>query len=258
MRRTFFYSTTILLSFIILCSLAFAGGHKFRYKLKPGDKWVAQEVSQVKTEVMGTKSVTRTKRTVKYRVKKGPKKGWVTITAEVTSQTNQTDRQPANKQNALAGMVFKADMHWSGEVRNYSYSGGDPQMAQYIGPAMKMAMFRFPEFPEGPLQIGDEFDVTHKMEMPGMQGMGGMQSVTKMTYTLEEVRKGLAYFSVKSRTVMKGSGMDMKDAGKSEAIFDMKSGMWIEHETKSKSQVMAGMGSGGHTLNVSKMTLEKQ
>ena len=129
MRRTFFYSTTILLSFIILCSLAFAGGHKFRYKLKPGDKWVAQEVSQVKTEVMGTKSVTRTKRTVKYRVKKGPKKGWVTITAEVTSQTNQTDRQPANKQNALAGMVFKADMHWSGEVRNYSYSGGDPQMA---------------------------------------------------------------------------------------------------------------------------------
>ena len=155
-------------------------------------------------------------------------------------------------------MVFKADMHWSGEVRNYSYSGGDPQMAQYIGPAMKMAMFRFPEFPEGPLQTGDEFDVTHKMEMPGMQGMGGMKSVTKMTYTLEEVRKGLAYFSVKSRTVMKGSGMDMKDAGKSEAIFDMKAGMWIEHETKSKSQVMAGMGSGGHTLNVSKMTLEKQ
>jgi hypothetical protein len=258
MKKTFIYSVTIVLSVILLCSLVFAGGNKFRYKLKPGDKWTAKEVSKVTTDVMGTTSVTRTKRTVVYKVKKGPKKGWATVTAEVTSQTNQMDKQPANKQNTLAGMIFKADIHWSGEVRNFSYSGGDPQIAQYIGPAMKAAMFRFPEFPEEALQIGDEFDVTYKMDMPGMQGMGGMQSVTKLTYTLEEVRKGLAYFSIKSRTALKGSGMEMKDAGKSEAIFDMKAGMWIEHETKSKSQVMAGMGSGGHTLNVSKMTLEKQ
>lgn len=234
-----------------------AAGYEFRYKLKPGEKWIAKEASEVVTEMMDVKSVMRSEKTVEYRVSRGPKKGWVTVTAKITSQTNRTNDEPPSQQNPLAGMTFKADMHQSGEIRNYTFTGGDPQMAGFLGPAMKMAIFVFPEFPEGRLAIGEDFDVVSKMETGGMQGMGSMQATMKITYTLEEVRQGLAYFSTKQRANIKATGMDLKDAGKGTAIFDLKAGMWIEHETRSKSQVAEGMGSGGSMSQTSKMTLEK-
>jgi len=56
------------------------------------------------------------------------------------------------------------------------------------------------------LEIGDEFDVQRKM---GMGGSGvGMQAETliKQVFTREDVRKGLAYFSVKERSVTKTGG----------------------------------------------------
>ncbi|UCG78479.1 MAG: hypothetical protein JSV21_01190 [Nitrospirota bacterium] len=257
MKRYLIFVIAISLIYVA-GGISYAGEYKFSYKLDHGDVLMAKEASEMRSSVMGTESVTRTKRTVRYKVSKGPKKGWVKMSAEVLSQVNQMDKEPANRQNTLKGMVFVASVHKSGEVRDYKFSGGDPQIAQYVGPAMKYAIFRFPEFPETALDIGDEFDVVQKMEMPGMQGIGGMKATTKLTYTLEDVNKGLAYFSVRSRTSMEGSGMEMKDAGKSEAIFDMKEGMWIEHETRSKSQIAAGFGSGGYTVNVSKMEIEKK
>ncbi|GBE00149.1 hypothetical protein BMS3Abin07_02196 [bacterium BMS3Abin07] len=246
-----------LLVVITWVASASAKDYRFQYKLKAGDVWVAKDISQVRTEVMGTKSSTRTKRTIVYKVKRGPKRGWVTVEATIKSQASRTDNGPMNRGNSMAGMIFRVDMHKSGEIRNYKFSGGNSQTAQYIGPAMKVAMFGFPEFPADPLQVGDEFDAVLRMEMPGIKGTRGVQSITKFTYTLEDVSKGFAYFSVKQRTKIKASGMDIKDAGKGEAVFDIKEGMWIELETKSRSRVAAGIGSGGYTLRVSKMTMKK-
>jgi hypothetical protein len=232
--------------------------YKFRYDLKPGQTWVVTDTTQVVSEAMGFKSTTRTKRTIKYDVKKGPKSGWVTLSAAVTAQSSKSDDAPMTKQNVLEGMVFKADVHRSGEVRNYSFSGGDPQMAQYMGPMMEPGMFWFPEFPEDSLAVGDEFDVTLKTATPGMEGMGGagaMKWVTKDTYVLEDVKSGLAYFSIKSRTKMDAGGMDVKAASKGEAIFDMRQGMWVELNTKSKSSMQ---GMGGEALTIQKLEIEKR
>jgi hypothetical protein len=247
---------------LVLCCALYAlpaqgAEYKFRYNLKPGQTWVVSDTTQVVSEAMGFKSTTRTKRTIKYDVKKGPKSGWVTVSAAVTSLSSKSDDAPVSTQNVLDGMVFKADVHQSGEVRKYSFSGGDPQMAQYMGPMMEQGIFWFPEFPEDPLAVGDEFEVTVKAATPGMQGMGGagaMKWMTRDIYVLEDVKSGLAYFSIKSRTKMDAGGMDTKVAAKGEAIFDLNQGMWVELDTKSKSS-MQGMG---EALTIQKLEIEKK
>ena len=98
----------------------------------------------------------------------------------------------------------------------------------------------------------------HQGAMQGMMGMGGMKSAIKLTYTLEDISDGLATFSIKQRAKMKGSGMEMKTAGQSEALFDINQGMWIEHETVTRNVVEQGPGAGGTVLTRSKMTLEKK
>jgi hypothetical protein len=97
-----------------------------------------------------------------------------------------------------------------------------------------------------------------RYEMPGMMGMGGMKSAIKLTYTLEDISDGLATFSIKQRMKMKGSGMDMKAGGKSEAVFDIGQGMWVEHEAVTKTVVEQGLGAGTTVLNRRKVTLEKK
>jgi hypothetical protein len=87
-------------------------------------------------------------------------------------------------------------------------------------------------------------------------GMGGMKSAIKMTYTLEEISHGMATFSIRQRMKMKGSGMDITSVGKSEAVFDLSRGMWVEHETVTKSSTGQGLGAGGTTLTRSRVTLE--
>jgi hypothetical protein len=180
------------------------------------------------------------------------------MASQIISQKNWDNSGQVNEMNALAGMQFAAEVHKLGTVKNYTVTGGNPQMAQMIGPAMKAAIFFFPEFPEEALEPGDEFDSIIRYEMPGMMGMGGMKSALKLTYTLEDISDGLATFSIKQRAQMKGSGMDMKTGGKSEAVFDIGQGMWVEHETVTKSIVEQGLGAGGTVLTRSKVTLEKK
>ena len=62
---------------------------------------------------------------------------------------------------------------------------------------MKPSIFFFPEFPEEALEPGDDFDSIIRFEMPGMMGMGGMKSITKLTYTLEDISDGFATFSIR-------------------------------------------------------------
>jgi hypothetical protein len=232
-------------------------GQRFEYRFDEGDIWKMSDRSETTTEMMDTKMVQRTKRVTVYKIARDLGKGWFRIAAQVTSQKNWDDTGGANEMNSLAGMQFTAEVHKSGLVRNYKVSGGNPQLAKMIGPAMKPTIFFFPAFPDEALVPGDEFDTLIRYEMPGMMGMGGMKSVIKLTYTLEDISDGLATFSIKQRMEMKGAGMDMKSGGKSEAVFDLSQGMWIEHETVTKSTSEQGVGAGATTLSRNKVTLEK-
>jgi len=235
---------------------------------------------------MGNKDVNRTKSTIEYKVSIGPKKGWVTLTARIKSQSGSGGEEN-NGGMDLSKLQFAADMHQSGEIRNIQCSGSalppldsdegelPPGMAamyeqssKMIADAWKNGVFWFPELPENALAPGDEFEVTQKMgmghESAGMQ----MESVSKQVFTLEEVREGLAYFSVRERTLTKsttamGGKSDTKTAGKGEAVFDLKEGIWTDLTTKSRSEVqlgnMPGMGKGSQELNqITKIRMEKR
>jgi len=52
--------------------------------------------------------------------------------------------------------------------------------------------------------------------------------------------------------------MDIKSGGKSESVFDLNEGMWVEYETNTKSTTGSGLASGGSTLSRSKVTVEKK
>ena len=244
--------------------------------------WKATIGSQCKSEFMGRKDVHRTRHVIEYKVLKASRPGWVTLTARIVSSS-----QEAGGPMDPSLMRFQADMHKSGEIRNIRTSGADqmpsqmggqdlpPEMAamykqsfQVMVDAWKASVFWFPEFPEETMAPGDEFDMTQKTNMGGYGAGMNMKTVSKQVFTLEEVREGLAYFSVKERSLTKSSGPGggetrTKTAGKGEAIFDLREGMWVEMTTKSRIKVklgnIPGMGSSAsEMLNIHKITMEKE
>jgi len=254
--RTSLFLPALLVTLVLVCPVL--AGQRFVYRFDEGDTWKMSERSETTTEAMGTQMVQRAKRLTVYKVARDLGKGWVRIASQIVSQKNWDNDGQVNEMNSFAGMQFSADVHQLGTLKGYKATGGNPQMAQMLGPAMKPAIFFFPEFPEEALEPGDEFDAVIRYEMPGMMGMGGMKSAIKLTYTLEDVSDGLATFSIKQRMKMEGSGMDMKAGGKSEAVFDIGQGMWIEHEELTKTVVEQGTGAGTIVLTRRKVTLEKK
>jgi hypothetical protein len=274
---------TVIFGFM---TYAFAGSYGLKYKLAPGQRWIGKMLSQSESTFMGNKNVTKTKTIIEYKVTRGPKKGWVSILARIKSQKNEAGENIADRMG-LPGITFMADMHSSGEFRNVHHEGsmqirGGPntdnlspemaammqQSANVMAEAWKNGVFWFPEFPEDRLEPGDEFEVTKKMGAGSEGAALQTQTLTKQVFTLEDVSGGLAYFSVKERSLTKTKGVmggksDIKSLGKSKAVFDLREGMWVEFTTKSRFEVMFGgtpsMGqSASEMLNITKYEMEKQ
>jgi len=271
----------LFVTYLLISVPAYAGSHSFFYKIAPGQVWQATVGSQSESKFMGQKNVTRTRNVIEYQVLKGPKTGWVTLNARIVSSS-----QEAGGPMDPSLMHFQADMHKSGEIRNIRTSGIDqmsaqidgqglpPEMAamyrqsfQFMIDAWKASVFWFPEFPEDIMEPGDEFDMTQKSGMGGSGTGMDMQTVSKQVFTLEDIGEGLASFSVRERSLTKSSGpgggkTDTKTAGKGDAIFDLRQGMWVEMTTKSRIKVklgnIPGMGAGdSEMLNIHKITMEK-
>jgi hypothetical protein len=234
---------------------------RLSYKMKPGQVWQSKVDSQFKSSAMGVESTNASSFSVRYRVMKGERKGWVKIEGRIVSHSAQSQGGVD-----YTKLTYMADMHTSGELRNIKHTGSamppipEEQLAampaQYaemmkqsgemVAKAMQMGVFWFPELPEEKLTIGDTFEEVQKSDL-GSSPMMQSQTVVKTEYTLEDVSQGLAYFSVRQRALSKISGMgssvDSKTAGKADAIFDLEQGMWIEMIMKSKSSSSyAGMG----------------
>ena len=274
---------TIIFGFM---TYAFAGSFGMRYKLVPSQRWVAKMLSQSETTFMGNKDVSKTNTIIDYTVNKGPKKEWVSLVARIRSQKDETGENIADHMG-LTGIKFMADMHSSGEIRNIHHEGSMQipggsnkddlpaemeamiqQSANFIAEAWKNAVFWFPELPEHDLEPGDEFEVTKKASA-GSEGSGlQTQTLTKQVFTLEDVSGGLAFFTIKERSITKTKGVmggksDTKSLGKSKAVFDLKEGMWVDFVTKYRSKVQFGGGvpmgkDGSEVLTVTKYEMEKR
>lgn len=251
-------------------SLVVAGGVRLHYGFAPGQKWECTQKTQMIFEVMGKTQVERKKHTILYTVAKGQKKNWVRLTAQYI---NPPPRTPENQYTlGRYDLVFSADMHASGNIRNIQVQGADKvNNDPSIPPQQKMAMvqinkelaqslqptvFWFPELPEDPLEPGDEFEEkrTHNVKDPNMTE----QSKTRTVFALYDVSEGLAYFETKTRHTSKvktpGGKMDYGSSGKGEIIFDLQKGMWIEFVSKWKTKYSGDM----EMLTIHKITMERE
>ena len=267
MKRT----AVALLATAALAASALAGGITMQYKFKPGQTWRCSQANQSESEYMGQKHRSRSKSVIEYTIGEGHKRGWVAVTGKIISQSAPEGGGGMD----LSKLTFTADVHSSGEARRIKTSGSamppmegeiPPQMkamyeqsSRMVADAWKHAVFWFPELPEYELQEGDEFEVERDMGIGGSGSGMQTQTLSRQVFTLEEVSKGLAYFSVKERSITKSKGAmggtsDTKIAGKGEAVFDLKLGMWLELTEKSRAKVsfggMAGMGSGSQDMKI--------
>ena len=264
----------IFLSSLATATSSMAESCKLKYRFTPGQKWICIFSSKNESSFMGKKNISQSKHIYEYSVSRGSKKGWVNLKARIKPQKGAS----AAGQMDLSKLRFTAEVHSSGEIRNIQYSGnvmpdlGDnsdqmtPQMKEMIAQSYKMipeayknSVFWFPEVPEEKLEIGDEFEVKRKVGMGGSGSAMQMETVSKQVFTLEDVSQDLAYFSVKQRSVTKtggsmGASSKTKIAGKGEAIFDLKQGMWLELTEKSRAKVqisgLAGMGDTNQDMNI--------
>ncbi len=254
---------------LVLASPAeFAASFSFVYKFKPGEKFVTTMSSQTETDYMGNKSVSRSRTVIEYTIKPGVKKDWILLTARIRSQKDESG-QDTGQAMGIYQVTYSADMHSSGELRNIKYTGAklSPEMeeqikslppetaalvrqsANFMAEQWKESVFWFPEFTEARLGIGDEFEFTKK-SLSGNPGSPMQnQFLTKQVFTLDSVLNGLADFSVEERSLLKSSGAmgsqaGIKSLGKSKAVFDLKTGIWIKLVSKYRSQVTFSGGPG--------------
>jgi len=115
----------------LMASNASAGPTLFQYKLAPNQVWIGSISSQTETTFMGKKDINRTKSIIEYRVSRGPKSGWVSLTAKIKSQKSHSGQ--TGLQMDLSKITFFADMHSSGDIRNIRHEGNplpppDPSM----------------------------------------------------------------------------------------------------------------------------------
>lgn len=98
-----------------------AGSIQFQYKLAPDQVWIGTMSSQSETTFMGKKDINRTRSIIEYRISKGPKRGWVSLTAKIKSQKSHSGQ--TGRQMDLSKITFFADMHPSGDIRNIRHEG---------------------------------------------------------------------------------------------------------------------------------------
>ncbi|HXH72645.1 MAG TPA: hypothetical protein VNI58_07530 [Mariprofundaceae bacterium] len=263
---------TLLLGAAWAGSAVAADSCSLSYKLKPGQVWLATVSNQFKATESGDDSTQASGYSVRYRVLKGEKPGWVKLEAKIVAHS-------AQGQGGIdyTKLTYTADMHTSGELRRIAHSGSAmppmpedqlaqmppqyaammQQSAEMLAKAMQPGVFWFPELPEEKLSVGDSFEVVQKSDLGGGTGMQ-MQTVVKSEFTLEDISEGLAYFSVRQRAQSKAGGMggssETRTAGKADAIFDLEQGMWVEMTAKSQS-TSSFSGSGGMSGEMGGMQL---
>lgn len=260
-------------------SLVVAGGVRLRYGFAPGQKWECTQKTQMNFENigLGTPGVERRKYTILYTVGKGPKKNWVRLTAQYINPPPRT----TENQFTLGryDLIFSADMHTSGNIRNIQVQGvdkvsNDPsfpsqhknvfvQNKKEEAQRLQPEVFWFPKLPEEPLEPGDQFEEkhTHGIKDSNMTE----QSKTRTVFTLYDVSNGLASFETKTRHTSKvktpGGNMDYGSSGKGELIFDLQKGMWIKFVKKWKTKYPGRMvgqdGKDWEMFSLKKITMEQ-
>jgi hypothetical protein len=274
MKKIQYIFITLTIS-LFLTGYAFAESCRLKYRFTPGQKWLCTMSNQSEGSISKKKKKNRSKTIIEYHIKKSNKKGWVILEGKILSTGRKRSRIDLSK------ITYAADVHKSGEIRNIRYSGdympdfGD-KASQIPEATMKMmrqsfkmlpefwkhSVYWFPEVPEHKLEIGDEFEYKRKMGIKTGTSSMQVKSVNKQIFILEDISEGLAWFTVKEKSVTKGtaamgSNTKTKSAGKGDAVFDLELGMWAEFTEKTKLNMDMGALTGAARKNVKARTVIK-
>ena len=279
--------TALVFVIFLLCTSSFtpAASYLLSYSLKPGDKWTTTVQSQTEIRSQGKKEFIRSKTLIEYRVLQGVDPTWFTVAARVRSRTDYTGRSPQTDIN-LYQTLFQADMHLNGDLRNVAYQMGNSPLhppafgrsspglsAQETGPfhdfmeQWQDMVFWFPVFPNAELKPGDSFEITQKRFMTDSNNQWQTRGLAKQILTLESVVNGLATFSIQDRSMaMTNTGFrsntGTRSLTKTQAVFDLRQGMWIEWTNKYRGQELVNPGKSGSAvireiMNITKYEIKK-
>jgi hypothetical protein len=202
----------IALAFGLKPDLACADdGFRFYYNF-PSDR-PFYEMSR-STQESGTQLVSSFRKTVEFQAAEVPGGDVTRLNARILTLSNK-----GRAIDYYTSVIFHADISPTGEISNYSWSGGLPRyraLIQAAGPANRRNIFWLPQFPDEPLFIGDSFvDRTSAANATG-----------ETVFTLERVRDNLAFFSVLNSGLLGGIGVSGEQQSEGSAVFDFNAGMW--------------------------------
>ena len=201
---------------LVFCtrSLAADEGFRFFYNFAPGVTFYETDHSRQES---GSKLISEFRRTIEFRVLQAHGAALPTLSARIIELSNKGRRI-----DYYNGVQFEANISASGEVTEYSFSGGLPRyqpLIQAAGPANRNNIFWMPRFPDKPVKIGDTFTDTVFLNSAGMAAGG------QTVFELEEVRDKLARFKLRHTGSTASEGAGGTQISQGHAIFDLDKGM---------------------------------
>ncbi len=206
-----FVNSSARAAWVVLLAMCLQAGaspqeYRFFYNFAPGRSFF--ETSQSR-QTSGGKVISQFREVAQYDVSGEPGAPTATLSARIVFLSNEGRRI-----DYYDGVTFTAKISATGEVSEYSFSGGQPRYRALMeAAAIRSKIFWMPVFPETPLRVGDSF--SHVVSIPGVQA--------RMEYELESIRDLTARFRVR-----RSSSMSLVGAESSEgtAVFDMAKAMW--------------------------------
>jgi hypothetical protein len=129
-------------------------------------------------------------------------------------------------------------------------------------------VFWFPVFPVSGLKPGDSFEITQKRFIAIPDSQWNTRGLSKQILTLESVSNGQARFSVQDRSRFEtntgfGSNAGTRSLTRTQAVFDLRQGMWVEWTSQYRAQELVNPGASGSAimreiLNITKYEIKKQ
>lgn len=194
-------------------------GFRFFYNFAPGVTFYEMDHSRQES---GSKLISEFRRTIEFRVSQAHGAALPTLSARIIELSNKGRRI-----DYYNGVQFEANISATGEVTEYSFSGGLPRyqpLIQAAGAANRNNIFWMPRFPGKPVKIGDSFTDTVFLNGAGMEAGG------QTVFELEEVRDKLARFKLRHTGSTSGGGAGGTQVSQGHAIFDLDKGMWSSFE----------------------------
>jgi len=250
-------STWALLAVVLTAIVGTSTGAEplvLRYGLAPGQRWSAVQTITRETSLGGQTRSDRGTARFDYQVAAGDHPDRLRLDARMLSQSVSGEESPLD----FSSIAFHAVTDRRGVKRGVRFELGDVeppdlpgiepdpvafrQMLRQIAEAWIDSVYWLPELPEQPLSVGEFFVIGDRDDVGGTEPGVRMEMVSKTTYTLREVSRGVARFDLSIRSNVEASTardtVESRRIAEGEAHFDLDLGMWSRHETRSEHRVV--------------------